>query len=144
MPLVVMMVFLLLGALTLVPAHAADPAQLLVHIDDILKANPLKPDQKVQSIPIAQDDTISFMVLRVVPGVVLKSHFHKTHNEAVYVIKGTGQMSIDGKWVDFKPGSLHFNPMNKIHAVKITGDEPAVVVSIFTPAMKEDDRHFLE
>jgi quercetin dioxygenase-like cupin family protein len=144
MPLAAMIVFLLFCPLTLASAHAADPAQILTHIEDILKANPLKPDQKVQSIPIAQDDTISFMVLRVAPGVVLKSHFHKTHDEAVYVIKGTGQMSIDGKWVDFKPGSIHFNPMNKTHSVKITGDEPAVVLSIFTPAMKEDDRHFVE
>jgi quercetin dioxygenase-like cupin family protein len=144
MPLVVMMAFLLFGPLTLVSSQAADPAQILAQIDDILKANPLKPDQKMQSIPIAQDDTISFAVLRATPGAVLKPHFHKTHNEAVYVIKGSGQMLIDGKWLDFKPGSIHFNPMNKIHSTKIMGDEPCVVLSIFTPAMKEDDRHYVE
>jgi quercetin dioxygenase-like cupin family protein len=142
--LVVLMVSLFVLQATPSTSNAADPSQVLANIDDILKANPLKPDQKSQSIPIAQDDTISFVVLRLTPGVVLKPHYHKTHNEAVYVVKGSGQMLIDGKWVDFKAGSLHFNPMNKIHSVKITGDEPTVAVSIFTPALKEDDRHFVE
>jgi mannose-6-phosphate isomerase-like protein (cupin superfamily) len=43
-----------------------------------------------------------------------------------------------------KPGTLHFNPMGKVHSLKTTGNEPVVIISIFTPAMKETDRHFVE
>jgi mannose-6-phosphate isomerase-like protein (cupin superfamily) len=81
-------------------------------------------------------------VLRATEGVVIKSHLHKTHDETVYIIKGTGQMLVNDKWVDLKPGTLHFNPMGKVHSTKVTGNEPLVVIPIFTPAMKEPDRSF--
>ena len=124
---------------------AADTTEQIINqIDEILKANPLPPGEKAQTITIAQDSTISLLVLRAVQGVVIKPHLHKTHDEIVYVIKGTGQMLADNKWVDIKPGTLHFNPMSKVHSTKVTGDEPLVVISIFTPAMKEPDRHFVE
>jgi mannose-6-phosphate isomerase-like protein (cupin superfamily) len=130
---------------TLTNLNAADTtSQIITHIEEILKENPLKAGEKAQTITIAQDDTISLLVLRATEGVVIKSHFHKTHDETVYVIKGTGQMLINDKWVELKPGSLHFNPMGKVHSTKITGNEPLIAISIFTPAMKEPDRHFVE
>jgi mannose-6-phosphate isomerase-like protein (cupin superfamily) len=84
------------------------------------------------------------LVLRVTEGVEATPHVHKTHDETVYLIKGSGQMLINDKWFDFKLGSLHFNPMGKVHSVKNTGHEPLVAISIFTPAMKEPDRHFVQ
>jgi len=138
-------VFLFIFLATLVSINAADTtSQIITHIDEILKANPLKAGEKAQTITIAQDNTISLLVLRATEGVVIKSHLHKTHDETVYIIKGTGQMLVNDKWVDIKPGTLHFNPMGKVHSTKVTGNEPLVVISIFTPAMKELDRHFVE
>ena len=138
-------VFAFIFLSTLVPINAADTTEQVINqIDKILKDNPLKPDQKAQTIKIAEDDTISLLVLRVTKGVWVKPHIHKTHNESIYFVKGTGQMLINDKWVDVKPGSLHFNPMNKVHSLKNTGSEPIVIISIFTPAMKETDRHFVE
>jgi mannose-6-phosphate isomerase-like protein (cupin superfamily) len=129
----------------LATAKAADTTEQIINqIDEILKANPLPAGEKAQTITIAQDNTISLLVLRAVQGVVIKPHFHKTHDETVYVIKGTGQMLVNDKWVDLKPGTLHFNPMGKVHSTKVTGDEPLVVISIFTPAMREPDRHFVQ
>jgi quercetin dioxygenase-like cupin family protein len=60
----------------------------------------------------------------------VKPHFHKTHNEMIYVLKGLGQMLINGKWIDVKPGTFHFNPMNKVHATKNTDKEELVIFSI--------------
>jgi mannose-6-phosphate isomerase-like protein (cupin superfamily) len=130
---------------TLTTIHAADTTEQIINqIDEILKSNPLPPGEKAQTITIAQDNTISLLVLRAVEGVVIKPHLHKTHDETVYVIKGIGQMLVNDKWVDIKPGTLHFNPMGKVHSTKVTGNEPLVVISIFTPAMKEPDRHFVQ
>jgi mannose-6-phosphate isomerase-like protein (cupin superfamily) len=138
-------VFAFIFLATLVPINAADTTEQVINqIDKILEENPLKPGEKAQTIKIAEDDTISLLVLRVTEGVWIKPHIHKTHNETVYVIKGTAQMLIKDKWVDLKPGSLHFNPMGKVHSFKNTGNEPAVIISIFTPAMKEPDRHFVQ
>jgi len=66
-------VFLFIFLATLVSINAADTtSQIINHIDGILKDNPLKADQKVQMISIAQDDTISLFVVRSVEGFVLE------------------------------------------------------------------------
>ncbi len=136
---------LMLSLAAAAPATAAGaPEQILTQIDDILKANPLKPTDKIQMISVVQDDTVSIFVARFVEGAEVKPHLHKTHDEMVYVLKGSGQMFINGNWNDVKTGTFHFNPMNKVHATKNTGKEPLVIFSIFTPPMKEIDRHFLD
>jgi mannose-6-phosphate isomerase-like protein (cupin superfamily) len=138
-------VFLFIFLATLVPINAADTTEQIINqIDQILKENPLKPDEKAQTIKIAEDNTVTLLVLRLVEGVEVKNHYHKTHNEIVCVIKGIGQTMVGDKWVDIKPGTVHFNPMGKVHATKNTGNEPLVVISIFTPAIKEPDRHFVQ
>ncbi|MEN6318696.1 MAG: cupin domain-containing protein [Syntrophaceae bacterium] len=127
------------------PVSAANTTdQLLTQIDDILKANPLKPGNKLQMIKFAEDDTITFYVARIVEGAEVKPHYHKTHNETVYVFRGSGKMLINDKWVDVQPGSIHFNPMQKVHATKNIGKEDLVIFSIFTPSMKEPDRYFVK
>jgi mannose-6-phosphate isomerase-like protein (cupin superfamily) len=130
---------------TLGPVKAQDTTeQIISSIDEILKANPLPAGQKAQMIKIAEDNAITLYILRATEGVEVKPHIHKTHDESIYVIRGTAQLFIDGKWVDLKPGSIHFNPMGKVHGIKQTGTEPLVVISIFTPAFKEPDRHFVQ
>jgi len=62
----------------------------------------------------------------------------------VYVLKGSGQMLITGKWIDVKQGIFHFNPMNRVHATKNNGKEHLVIFSIFTSPMKEPDRYFVD
>jgi mannose-6-phosphate isomerase-like protein (cupin superfamily) len=136
---------LVLSFVTAVPAKAANTTeQILTQIDDILAANPMKATDKVQLINVAQDDTVSINIARAREGAGLKPHVHKTHDEMVYIIKGSGQMFINGKWIDVKPGTVHFNPMNKVHATRNTGKEDLVLLSIFTPSMKEPDRHYVD
>jgi len=138
-------IFLFIFIATLASINAADTTeQIIKQIDQILSENPLPIGQKAQMIKIAEDDTVTIFVGRMTEGAGLKPHFHKTHDETVYVIKGTVQMFINDKWVDLKPGSLHFNPMGKVHGITKTGNEPTVIISIFTPALKEPDRHFVQ
>lgn len=133
------------GLMMLFPAAMPSGAvgatdQLITTAEDILKANPMKAGDKLQMITVTQDGTMTFYVARLAEGAEIKPHFHKTHSETVYVFKGKGEMFIDGKWIAVGPGSVHFNPMTKIHATKNTGDDQLVVFSIFTPQMKEIDR----
>jgi mannose-6-phosphate isomerase-like protein (cupin superfamily) len=138
-------VFLSIFLVGLVPVNAADTTEQIVkHIDQILKENPMGPDEKAKQITIAQDDTISLYVFKLNEGVWIKPHIHKTHDETIYFIEGMAQMLINDKWVDMKPGTLHFNPMGKVHSLKVVGSEPVVIISVFTPAMKEVDRHYIE
>ncbi len=127
-----------------VNVNAADTAiPIITHIDEILNANPIEAGQKSRMIKIAEDDTITLFVVRAIEGFALKPHLHKTHDESVFVIRGTGEMLINDKLVDIKPGSLHYNSIGKVHSIKQTGKEELVIISIFTPALKEADRHFV-
>ena len=125
--------------------NAADTtSQVMTHIDEILKANPIEVGKPVRLITIAESPAVTVYVVRSVEGYFLKPHIHKTHDESVYVIRGKGQMLINDKWVDIQPGDVHFNPMGKVHSIKHAGgSEELVVLSVFTPAMKETDRHFV-
>ncbi|MGO9019294.1 MAG: cupin domain-containing protein [Syntrophobacteraceae bacterium] len=139
------LVCLVLSSFALSSVHAANTTdQILAQVDEILNTNPLKADEKVQMINVAQDDTVSFLLVRFTEGAEVKPHFHKMHDEIVYVIKGSGQMLVNDKWIDVKPGTVHFNPMNKVHSTRNTGKDPLVILSIFTPSMKEPDRNFVE
>ncbi|OPY86815.1 MAG: Quercetin 2,3-dioxygenase [Syntrophaceae bacterium PtaU1.Bin231] len=122
------------------PAVAGPTDQLITTAEDILAANPMKAGDKLQMITVTQDGTMTFYVARLAEGAEIKPHFHKTHSETVYVFKGKGEMFIDGKWVAVGPGSVHFNPMTKIHATRNKGNGRLVLFSIFTPQMKEIDR----
>ena len=130
---------------TLVFANEANTTwQIITDIDKVLKENPLPVDKNSQLIKIAEDDTISAFVVRMMPGAELGPHYHESHDEIEYVIRGTGQLLVNDRWVDIKPGSIHFNPMRKVHAARNTGNEPLIVLIAFTPAMKVTDRHFLK
>lgn len=118
--------------------------QILSQVEDILMANPLPVGQQSQMIKIAEDDSISVYLVRMMPGASLGAHFHKTHTETEFVIRGKGELLVDGEWRAFKTGDVHFNPPNKVHAARNTGNEPLIVLVIFTPAMRETDRYFLK
>ena len=144
-PFLGIILFLSVSIATLAAANGADTTwQIMTHIDEVLKENPLPPGEKSQLIKIAEDDTISVFVVRMMPGAKLGPHYHEEHDEIEYVIRGTAQLLVNDKWVDIKPGSIHFNPMRKVHAARNNGNEPLIVLIAFTPAMKVTDRHFLK
>jgi quercetin dioxygenase-like cupin family protein len=126
-------------------SYAADTTpQIITHVDEILNENPLKTGEKSQVIKIAEDDTLTMLVVRTIEGPGLKRHVHKAHDETIFVVKGAGQIFVNDKWIDVKPGSIHFNPKGAVHTSRPAGNEPFVIISIFTPALKEPDRHFVE
>jgi len=126
-------------------ARAAGPIdQIGLGYDAILKANPMPPGEKAQAIRIGGDETATLFVARFAAGGEVKPHFHKSHSEILYIIEGTGSMILDGKEIDFKPGSILMNPMGKVHSMKNTGSGDIVVFQIFTPEWKEPaDRVFV-
>ena len=130
----VFLLFVLVGF-----AHAAGPAsQPIVNYAEILKANPLPAGDMSQAIQVATDETTTLNVARFAPGAEVKPHMHKTHSETLYVIEGSGQMVIDGKETDIKPGSIIHIPMNTVHSAKLPGGLTAL--QVFAPEWKEPDR----
>ena len=120
-------------------ARGAGPAsQPIVNYAEILKANPMPAGDMSQAIQVASDETTTLNVARFAPGAEVKPHMHKTHSETLYVIEGSGQMVIDGKETDIKPGSIIHIPMNTVHSAKLPGGLTAL--QVFAPEWKEPDR----
>ena len=118
--------------------------QIIAQIDEILKDNPVPAGEKSRAVKLVDDDAISIIVSCMLEGAELKHHFHKTHAETEVFVRGTGQLFVGDRWVEVKAGSLHYNPAHAVHAIRNTGAEPLVVLVVFTPGMKETDRHFTE
>jgi len=126
-------------------SNAADAGgQILTNLEGILKANPLPVGGKLQIINVAQDDKATYNIVRIVEGAGVKPHFHKTHTEFVYVIKGNGRLVVNETQVKVGPGSVHFNPIGKIHGLKNVGKGELIILSIFTPVMKTRDLKFVQ
>ena len=118
--------------------------QIVVQIDEILRDNPVPAGEKSRAVKLVDDDAISIIVSCMLEGAELKHHYHKKHAETEYFVRGTGELLVGDRWVEVKAGSLHFNPANAVHAIRNTGTEPLVVLVVFTPGMKETDRHFTD
>lgn len=126
------------------PEETDTVGQIIAQVDEILKDNPVPAGEKSRAVKLVDDDAISILVSCMLEGAELKHHFHKTHAETEVFIRGTGQLLVGDRWVEVKAGSIHYNPANAIHAIRNTGAEPLVVLVVFTPGMKETDRHFTE
>ena len=71
-------------------------------------------------------------------------HYHTVMDEIVFVVKGTYEQYVDGKWVTLKAGDLHYNPRGIVHGTRMVGKEPVQAISILTPPSSTDDRVMLE
>ena len=120
---------------------AAGPAnQIVANYADILKANPMPAGDKAQAITLASDATATINLARFAPGAEVKTHFHKSHSETLYVIEGTGRMMLDGKEFEVGPGSVVHIPMGKIHSAKCDNTGDLIAIQVFAPEWTEPDR----
>ena len=56
------------------------------------------------------------------------------------MVSGQGTLHMKGADRKLKAGDLVIVPRNTVHGYTPTGDEPTVVLSIFTPAYQDGDR----
>ena len=74
----------------------------------------------------------------------LKPHYHDTHDETIYVLKGRGQALVNGKWEGLSPGTVMYFQGKHVHASRAEAGNPLVFLCLFVPGMKEIDRVFVE
>jgi quercetin dioxygenase-like cupin family protein len=79
----------------------------------------------------------------VTPAAPLKAHYHAKHEEAVYVIRGKGKMTLGDKTRDVKAGDIVFIPRKTPHSFAPEGSD-CQVLSVFGPAFDGKDRIFIE
>lgn len=60
-------------------------------------------------------------------------HRHAQHDEGFYVVSGTVRFTIGDRDHDAAPGTLIMVPRGAPHTFANPGDEPAVLLTVFTP-----------
>lgn len=79
----------------------------------------------------------------VTPTSPIKAHFHATHEEVVYVLKGRGALVLGKATQEVKEGDLVYIPTGTVHSFVPRGGD-CQVLSIFAPAFDGKDRVFVE
>jgi quercetin dioxygenase-like cupin family protein len=64
------------------------------------------------------------------------THVHKGEEEIIYVLSGRGETKVEGKVYALEPGVAVFTEPGVEHGVKTLGDEPLVLISVFSPPVK--------
>jgi len=135
---------LLLSIWALIPAIgvAGEEQGGIVYIFDVLQKEKIDPGQPFKSIPLLKGPNCSFNLAQL--NTVVKNHYHKDHDEVVYLVRGNGLVTIAGKEYRVSPGYAYLVPQGTIHRFVNLGPDPAVVLSIFSPAFDGKDRIFVE
>lgn len=74
----------------------------------------------------------------------VKAHKHIQHSEHVYVLEGTGTLTLGMQQQQVKAGDLIFIPKNTIHSLKVTSTTPMKVISTQSPHFDGTDRVMIE
>lgn len=93
--------------------------------------HPLAPDTGCTMAPLSRRLGMvasAVNLVRIAPGKqAFPAHRHHAEEEWVYVVSGTGEVSLDGTWHPLGPGAFAaFLPGGPSHAVRNVGSEPLV------------------
>jgi len=77
------------------------------------------------------------------PGSAIAPHFHRTFSESFYVLAGAIELWNGLTWARAATGDLVHLPRGAVHGVRVRGDTPADVLTLFTPGIARE-RFILE
>ena len=103
------------------------------NIEEVAGKNPLGENEEVKVTDVGENKNSSMHLVQVRENGELRPHYHKRHDEVLYVKKGSGIVTLDGTRYMVKPGSILQVPAKTVHKFLNTGGEPFVAVSIFSP-----------
>jgi quercetin dioxygenase-like cupin family protein len=73
------------------------------------------------------------------PGTEVAAHCHRTFSESFYVLDGELQVFTGDGSVGATTGDLVYVPPGGIHGLKVVGDTPADVLTIFSPGIAREE-----
>lgn len=86
---------------------------------------------------------LSCCVMRVQPGETVRpAHCHPNGEELIYVIRGAGQVYVDGTIAPVREGSAVLFEKGSIHMVRNSGEEEMKVICVFAPPSNLDEYEF--
>jgi mannose-6-phosphate isomerase-like protein (cupin superfamily) len=83
------------------------------------------------------DGSASLGVLRAPADFSVPAHRHPGSSEYLYILQGSGTMTVDGEVYPVTPGLALQVPGNVEHSFRSSGDEPLVAIQVYTPGGPE-------
>ena len=103
------------------------------NIEDVAAKNPLGENEEIKITNVGENKNSSMHLVQIRENGELRPHYHKQHDEVIYVKKGSGIATLDGARYIVKPGSILQIPGKTVHKFLNTGGEQFIAVSIFSP-----------
>lgn len=87
-------------------------------------------------------ETVGAKHVEVVLGVIAKGggalpHSHPGIEQVCYLLEGSARAEVGGEAFDMLPGDACFFPPDAVHVFKVTSDQPARVLVIYSPPYSE-------
>lgn len=114
------------------------------NIEELADKNPLGEDEDIKITDVGENKNSSMHLIQIRENGELHPHYHKRHDEVIYVKKGGGIATLDGTRYLIKPGSILQIPSKTVHKFLNTGGEPFIAVSIFSPPFDGRDEKIIK
>jgi mannose-6-phosphate isomerase-like protein (cupin superfamily) len=112
------------------------------HFPGVDKMEPEGSFENIQVKKLASDSLSSTFLIWVKHSV--KAHYHKDHEESLYVLEGEGEMTLGNDTILIRPGDFVSIPMATVHSVEVRSKKPLKVISIQAPEFLGEDRIFVD
>jgi quercetin dioxygenase-like cupin family protein len=109
------------------------------YIDDIVEEKSMAEDENVLIIPLGKDKSTSVYLFQMRPGAEMDSHYHKSHDEILYIKRGSGLIELDDTRHIVKEGMVVMIPKQTGHKYVNTGKENSITISMFSPPFDGKD-----
>jgi len=114
------------------------------YIDEIVDEKSLAEDENVKIIPLGKDKSTCVYLFQIRQGAEMSTHYHKSHDEILYIKQGSGIIILNGTRHIVKEGMVVMIPRKSIHKYANTGKETSITVSMFSPPFDGKDIKVLE
>ncbi len=109
-------------------------------LDNLTAIEPPVELDNVHVQKLYSDPNATQLLIFVKRGVPL--HRHQFHSESLYVLAGSGQMTLGEQRFTIAAGDFFTVPQGVVHGVEVTSSEPLKVLSMQAPEFFGKDRVF--
>jgi quercetin dioxygenase-like cupin family protein len=85
---------------------------------------------------LMHSENIMLVYYEIDPGAVFPSHNHP-HEQIGFIIKGTGEFTVEGEKIIVDSGCSYFIEPNETHGFRILGEETCLLLDIFYPPRQD-------
>ena len=118
--------------------HLPVVAGALPHgLDAFVAAHPLAAGQPLRADEVGRTPAASWHVVQVATAET--PHRHRLHDLAVFVLRGEGVLTLDGRSIPLGAGDAALVARDRVHWFARRGPQTAVALVVFTPALDAPD-----